>query len=45
MVVLTDGPAELTDAERETLWRAGIPVDERPVERPRAREEWSAAAA
>jgi thioredoxin reductase len=31
VVLLTDGPAELDDAERSVLWSAGIPVVERPV--------------
>jgi len=31
VVLLTDGPADLTPDDRETLERAGIPVDERPV--------------
>ena len=31
VVVLTDGPAEMGDEDRDALERAGIPVDERPL--------------
>jgi thioredoxin reductase len=31
VVLLTDGPSELTGDERAALERAGVPVDERPV--------------
>jgi thioredoxin reductase len=37
VVLLTDGPAELDDDERERLARAGVPVDERPVSGVRGR--------
>jgi thioredoxin reductase len=31
VVLLTDGPSELSADERATLERAGVPIDERPV--------------
>jgi thioredoxin reductase len=38
VALLTDGPAELDDGERERLKRAGVAVDERPVAGVRGRD-------
>ncbi|HTU14492.1 MAG TPA: NAD(P)/FAD-dependent oxidoreductase [Solirubrobacterales bacterium] len=31
VILLTDGPAELDDEQREKLWKAGVAVDERSI--------------